>query len=84
MIVTFISISIVVLIFVFVYRQILEQKKYQNTAYLNNLQQIIDFIELVQTLDDYVTWVQRAKIKSKYSAAGSFFKNKTNYYNKEK
>jgi DNA helicase-4 len=83
MILTIIIISIVVLFFLFVFRQSLERKKYQDTVYLSNLKQITEFIDLTQTLSDYVTWVQRDQIKSKYSAVGQFFKNKTNFYEKE-
>lgn len=84
MILTIIIISITVLIFIIVFRQSLEKKKYQNTVYLSNLKQIADFIDLTQTLSDYVTWIQRDQIKLKYSAVNQFFKNKTNFYKKEK
>jgi len=83
MILTIIIISIAVLFFVFVFRQSLEKKKYLNTVYLSNLQQITSFFDTIQTLSDYVTWVQRDQIKSKYSAVGQFFKNKSIFYKKE-
>ena len=66
-----------------VYRQSLEKKKYQDTTYLSNLQQISSFFDTIQALNDYTTWVQRDQIKSKYSAVGKYFKNKTDFYKKE-
>jgi DNA helicase IV len=83
MILIIILISIAVLVFLIVYRQLLEKKKYQDTTYLSNLQQISSFFDTILTLNDYVTWVQRDQIKSKYSSVGQFFKNKSNVYKKE-
>lgn len=65
------------------FQQWLEKKKYQGTEYLRNLKQATKFLAHIQTLNDYVTWVQRDQIKSEYSAVGQFFKNKTNFYKKE-
>jgi DNA helicase-4 len=79
-----ISIIVVALLVSFiVYRQSLEKKKYQDTTYLSNLQQIASFFDTIQELNDYTTWVQRDLIKSKYSAVGKYFKNKTDFYKKE-
>ena len=79
-----ISIIAVTLLVVFIlFHLSLEKKKYQDTAYLSNLQQIASFFDTIQTLNDYVTWLHRDQIKSKYSAAGQFFRNKTNFYKKE-
>jgi DNA helicase-4 len=75
--------SVVVITFVMIFRYLSEKRKYQNPIYLQNLQLIIEFLGLIQSLDDYVTWVYRDQIKLKYSAAGQYFKNKTNYYKKE-
>lgn len=83
MILTLIFTLMAVLAFLIAYRQLIENKKYQNVAYLSNLQQIVEFIELIHTLNDYVTWVQRDKIKAKYSSVGRYFKNKTKFYKKE-
>lgn len=68
---------------VIVFRQQSQKKKYVNPLYLENLKLITEFITLIQSLDDYVTWVQRDAIKTKFSGAGRFFKNKSNYYKKE-
>ena len=66
-----ISIIVVVTLVAFiVYRQSLEKKKYHDTTYLSNLQQITSFFDTIQALNDYTTWVQRDQIKSKYSAVG--------------
>lgn len=76
-------IAIVLLVGLIIFRQSLENKKYQDATYLSNLQQIDLFFNAIQTLSDYTTWVQRDQIKAKYSAVGAFFKNKTNLYKKE-
>lgn len=79
-----ISIIVIALFVTFiVYRKSLEKKKYQDTTYLSNLQQIASFFDTIQVLNDYTTWVQRDQIKSKYSAIGQFFKSKTDFYKKE-
>lgn len=79
-----ISIIVVALLVAFiVYRQSLEKKKYHDPIYLSNLQQIASFFDTIQALNDYVTWVQRDQIKSRYSAVEQFFKSKTNFYKKE-
>jgi DNA helicase-4 len=74
---------IVVMSFIIVFRRLSEKRKYQNVVYLVNLQLIAEFINLMQSLNDYVTWVQRDQIKTKFSAVGQYFKNKTNFYRKE-
>ena len=73
-------IAVVLLVAFIVYRQSLEKKKYQHNTYLSNLQQIASFFDAIQALNDYVTWVQRDQIKSRYSAVGQFFKSKTDFY----
>jgi Superfamily I DNA and RNA helicases len=75
--------SISLLIIQIVYKLLSEKKKYENSTYLKNLKTINEFLAQVNSLNDYVTWVQRDRIKSEYAAAGKFFKNKTNYYKKE-
>jgi DNA helicase-4 len=80
---TLMIISAVIISFLIVYRQVTEKKKYQDTAYLSNLQQIAAFFDTIQRLDDYVTWVQRDHIKIRFSAVGQYFKNKSNFYKKE-
>jgi len=76
-------ISIVLLVALIVYRQLVEKNKYKDTTYLSNLLQIVSFFETIQALDDYVTWVQRDQIKLKYSSVSKFFNNKINLYKKE-
>jgi DNA helicase-4 len=83
MILTISVISILVLLFFIIFRQLLENKKYHNTFYISKLQQVHEFLHYIQTLEDYVTWVERDQIKLKYSTVGQFFKNKTNFYKKE-
>lgn len=79
---TLIIISAIVVSIVIGYRQ-LEKKKYNDTSYLSNLQDISSFFDTIQRFDDYVTWIQRDKIKTRFSAVGKFFKNKSNFYKKE-
>jgi len=73
----------VVIIAGVVYKFIIDSKKYKNNVYLKNLQTIKSFLEMIYSLDDYVTWVHRDKIKENYATVGKFFRNKTNYYKKE-
>lgn len=75
--------SIVILIFLIAYRQLSEKKKYKNDVYLNNLQQITEFNNIINALNDYVSWVQRDNLKTKYSTLSRYFKNKTKFYKKE-
>ncbi|MDO6739361.1 UvrD-helicase domain-containing protein [Wenyingzhuangia sp. 2_MG-2023] len=63
--------------------QVLEKKKYQNKKYISNLSEITSFFDIINNFDDYITWVQREKIKTKFSAIGKYFKGKSNYYKKE-
>lgn len=83
MILTIILTSILLLVITIIIRQLSEKKKYQDIGYLTNLKQIIEFFDIIHSLNDYVTWVQRDKIKAKYFAAGQYFKSKTEYYKKE-
>ena len=80
---TLIIIFTVISSFLIVYRQLTEKKKYQDTTYLSNIQQIFSFFDAIQRFDDYVTWVQRDQIKTKFSVIGQYFKNKSDFYNNE-
>lgn len=71
------------LLFFIVFHQLQEKKKYKESKYLVNLDQVKNFIDHIQNLSDYITWVERDQIRTKYSSAGQFFKNKTNFYKKE-
>jgi DNA helicase-4 len=75
--------SIAALVLIYRIRQSSENKKYQNIAYLSNLQKITEFIDTIDTLNEYITWVEREKIKSKYFEVRKYFKNKTKFYKKE-
>lgn len=83
MILTLIIISAVIISFLIFYRQVTEKKKYQDTTYLSNVQQVAAFFDTIQRFDDYVTWVQRDHIKTQFSAVGQYFKNKSDFYKKE-
>nr|WP_288934802.1 UvrD-helicase domain-containing protein [uncultured Allomuricauda sp.] len=75
--------SVVVTTSIIVYLRSTEKKKYQNTTYLSRLQEITSFFDVIQNFDDYITWIQRDKIKTRFSAAGKYFKGKSNFYKKE-
>lgn len=72
---------IILVIIVIRYRS--AKKKYEHPTYLQHLETIKAFIEEVNSFDDYVTWITRDGIKTRYAVAGRYFKNKTNYYKKE-
>ena len=76
-------ISIILLVCFIIFYNWFEKKKYQNTNYLLNLKQITSFFDTIQNFNDYITWVQRDQIKSKYKEIWKFFKGKTNFYKKE-
>lgn len=80
---TLIIISAIIISILIIYRQLAEKKKYQDNTYLSNLQQSSSFFDTIQRFDGYVTWVQRDQIKTRFSAVGQYFKNKSNFYKKE-
>ncbi len=63
--------------------QVLEKKKYQNENYCNNLEQLNKFFDVIDKLNDYVTWKHRDQIKVEFVEISRFFKGKSNYYKKE-
>ncbi len=75
------SITILLVVYIIV-RYKSEKNKYNNAIFKENLVQISLFFELVDKLDDYITWVKRDEIKTQFSSIGRFFKNKTKYYSK--
>lgn len=83
MILIIIIFSFSALLFFIVFHQLQEKKKYKESKYLVNLDQAKNFIDHIQNLSDYITWVERDQIRTKYSSAGQFFKNKNNFYKKE-
>lgn len=83
MVSAFIIIFSILVFLIVVYNQNLQKKKYQDKKYLTHLNEIKSFINDIENLNDYVTWVERDHIKSEYSSAGQFFKNRTGFYKKE-
>lgn len=83
MILTLIVASIALLIFFIVFGKLSDNKKYQDKIYLGNLQLIVKFFDVINKFDDYVTWVERDKIKSDYDSVYKHFKLKVRYYSKE-
>jgi DNA helicase IV len=75
--------AIVILVFLIVYGQSSGNKKYKDTVYLNNLHQIIEFNNIISSLNDYVTWVHRDRLKTEYFTVAQYFKNKTEFYKEE-
>lgn len=78
-----IILSILIVSFFIIYQKLTTNKKYKNPNYLSKLEEINVFFDTIQKFDDYVTWMQREKLKIKFSDAGKFFKRKSNYYKKE-
>lgn len=76
-----ISITILLVVYI-IFRYKSEKNKYNNIIFKENLVQISLFFELIDKLDDYITWVKRDEIKTQFSTIGKFFKNKTKYYSK--
>lgn len=72
-----------ILLFRVIYQLLSDRKKYDEPTFLNNLQFATNFLALVDSLDDYITWVRSDQIKSEYARVGQFFKNKTSFYRKE-
>lgn len=83
MIWTLIIFSVVIISFLIVYLQLTEKNKYQAPTYVSNLEQITSFFLILHSLDDYVTWLHRDKIKSEFSGVGKYFKGKSKFYKKE-
>ncbi|WP_264509651.1 UvrD-helicase domain-containing protein [Flavobacterium sp. N1719] len=69
--------------FFWVYSNFKSKKKYQDGLYLTNLEQINLFFQQIEQLNDYVTWVERDRIKAEFTEVGKYFKNKSNYYKEE-
>lgn len=75
------SITLLIIVYI-IFRYKSEKNKYNNAIFKENLVQISLFFELIDKLDDYITWVKRDEIKTQFSTIGKFFKNKTKYYSK--
>jgi DNA helicase-4 len=78
-----IILSVIIISFLIIKQQLIEKRKYTDATYLSNLQQVSSFFDTIQRFDDYITWVQRDKIKTKYSSIGKFFRGKSSFYKKE-
>ncbi|MFN5545329.1 MAG: UvrD-helicase domain-containing protein, partial [Bacteroidota bacterium] len=83
MLLIFISFVCVILLVLLVYKIKLQKNKYQDASYINNVNLATEFLALIDNHNDYITWVERDRIKNTYKDVGNFFKNKSNYYKKE-
>lgn len=81
---TYIIISVVIIILLIVFQKLTEKNKYQDAIYLSNLEKIPLFFETIQRLDDYVTWVQRDRIRAKFSSVGDYFFKTNLIFTREK
>lgn len=79
----FISIAVIIFIALLVFYYKVEKNKYENPIFREHLIGIDLFFEVIEQLDDYVTWVERDSIKKRFSAVSSYFKYKTTFYKKE-
>lgn len=80
---TFIIIAIILLFSMLLYFYKVEKNKYEKPIFKEHLTHIDSFFEVIEKLDDYITWVHRDEIKNQFSAVGNYFKNKTRFYKKE-
>lgn len=69
--------------FVMLIKPFMISRRYNSSKYQSNLSQIKSFFIEIDSFNDYVTWVQREKIKTDYYHLWKFFKGKSNYYKKE-
>jgi DNA helicase-4 len=83
MITTISIILIALLLSLIVWQYFVNKKKYNEPTYLSNLKLAHEFIDLTKKFNDYITWVERDRIKAEYVSAAQFFKNKTIFYKKE-
>jgi DNA helicase-4 len=83
MILKLIIVSIVIFIIALVYYKKTVNNKYNNSVYINNLDQVSLFLETLNQIEDYITWVYRDEIKNQFLPVGKFFKNKSKFYEKE-
>jgi len=60
----------IIILAIVVIRHRSAKKKYEHPTYLQHLATIKTFIEEVNSLNDYVTWVARDGIKTRYAVAG--------------
>lgn len=63
----------IIILAIVVIRHQSTKKKYEHPDYLQHLETIKMFIEEVNSLNDYVTWVARDGIKTRYILAGRYF-----------
>ncbi|MDR2709566.1 MAG: UvrD-helicase domain-containing protein [Elusimicrobiota bacterium] len=66
----------------FVYKMC-EQRKYSNEVYLKNLEKAKQFINLLDCLSGYITYLQRDNLLAAYAEAAAFFNAKDSYYKRE-
>lgn len=59
----------VIILIIAVIRHRSAKKKYEHPDYLQHLETIKAFIEEVNSFNDYVTWVARDGIKTRYALA---------------
>lgn len=76
---------IVILIVVYLYCRlfVIGRKRYQDKEFLRLLPQVDEFLALIDSFDDYLTWKQRDALIEKHKELGEFFQDKTKYYNNE-
>lgn len=76
-------ITFALITFLIIYLRNINKNKYRNPEYLNYLNQVNLFFDIISHFDDYITWVKRDEIKNQFYLVGKFFKNKSKYYKNE-
>lgn len=76
-----IPITLLTLFWLYLTKQ--SKKRYTNPTYLARLKELNNFLNQIKSLQGYITWVERDKIKLAYAATGNFFKNKNKLHKLE-
>ena len=82
MIYTYIFLLLIVC-YLMLIKPLITNRRYNNANYLSNLRLINSFFNKIYSFEDYITSVQKEKIKTHYYDLGKYFKGKTDYYKKE-
>ncbi|WP_316846488.1 UvrD-helicase domain-containing protein [Pedobacter psychrodurus] len=75
------ALTVVTIIWLYLTKQ--SKKKYTNPTYLARLKELVEFLNLIKSLEGYITWVERDKIKLAFANTGNFFNNKNKFYKQE-
>jgi len=83
MLLKILTLVITVIIIIWLYLTKQSKKKYTNPTYLARLKELVEFLNLIKSLEGYITSVERDKIKLAFADTGNFFNNKNKFYKQE-